>query len=394
MDAIEVPNSDHAPPGRFRKLTAAAYHPHPLDSPAVTTLWTHYATRFLRAFFASLIILALIVIVVDMLLNLGDILASQKSVPDAIRFLLLRATVTYVPYLIPVATFTAALFDVGQAARWHEVVALKAGGVSPLRATAPIFAVAAIISVAALFINEIIVVRAASSLAESVGGGQGSGVTVRSGAIWYQTGPVIYNAREVDADGNTVRGVRLFERDENGRLTRLIRAESGTRLDPSHWVFRDAEIRSFDPASPTSPPRVQTGPELEVELPTARSPRLNAAELASLSVWTLSDYVGAVLDGGGNPGRARALLHGRLTLPLMVLLFAVLAVPLALSVEQTRSLARPALQGVGLIFGFLLIREYSARFGARADLAAAVVPWLVMISFFAFGGWRLTRVAR
>ncbi|MBW2395037.1 MAG: hypothetical protein JRG95_12280, partial [Deltaproteobacteria bacterium] len=51
-----------------------------------------------------------------------------------------------------------------------------------------------------------------------------------------------------------------------------------------------------------------------------------------------------------------------------------------------------ALQGVGLLFVFLILREYSASFGARGELSAALAPWLTLLIFFALGGWRLSRV--
>ena len=151
-------------------------------------------------------------------------------------------------------------------------------------------------------------------------------------------------------------------------------------------------MRRFDPVDAVRPPSIERAQDITLELGEDRTPHLQQAELEVLPLPTLASYVGAVLADGGNPGRARALLHRRLTVPFLVLLFAILAVPLACSVEQTRSLALPALQGLGLLFLFPLTREYSAGFGARGELAAAVAPWLTLVLFFAFGSWRLTRV--
>ncbi len=65
--------------------------------------------------------------------------------------------------------------------------------------------------------------------------------------------------------------------------------------------------------------------------------------------------------------RAEALLHERVAEPLASLVFVVLALPLALRVERTRSLAVPALQGVAAIFLFYMVREYGARSPPRAS---------------------------
>jgi lipopolysaccharide export LptBFGC system permease protein LptF len=84
-------------------------------------------------------------------------------------------------------------------------------------------------------------------------------------------------------------------------------------------------------------------------------------------------------------------MHERLTRPLLVVLFALLALPLALRVEQTRSLALPALQGVILLFLFLLLREYGPNL-APGGGAVAVAPWAVIALFMGYGTWRLLRV--
>ncbi|MDJ0789633.1 MAG: LptF/LptG family permease [Myxococcota bacterium] len=355
------------------------------------TLWRYTATRFLSAFASSLVILALVLLVVDMLLNLGDVLEAESSVAGAITVLLQRSAATYLPYLIPVATFTGAFFAVGSAARSHEIVAIKAGGVSPLRALMPVFAVSALIAVVALFLNETVTLRAAAAL-HGAGNGTVRDVTLREGTIWYHTGRYIYNIRDPRPDSETVHDVRIFERDEQGRLVRLIAAAEAARVTPEEWRFQEATVRRFDPRDPKNPPTTERAQDITLALGETQTPHLQPAELVVLPLGTLSDYVTAVLADGGNPGRARALLHSRLTVPFLVILFALLAVPLALDVERTRSLAMPALQGVGVLFIFLLVREYSASFGARGELSAALAPWLTIALFFAFGSWRLARV--
>ena len=352
------------------------------------TLWRYTALSFLRAFAASLLILALVLLVVDMLLNLGDVLQAESSIWGAISVLIQRTAVTYLPYLIPVATFTGAFFSVGAAARSNEMLAIKAGGVSPLRAVMPIFAVSALIALVSLFLNETVTLRAAAALRGSSLGE----VTLRSGAIWYHTGRYIYNIRDPQPDGDVVKDVRVFERDANGRLVRLIAAGEASRLAPHQWTFHNATVRRFDPIDAKNPATIERAREITLELPEDRTPHLQQAELVTLPLATLAEYVGDVLSEGGNPGRARALLHSRLTIPFLVLLFAMLAVPLALMVEQTKSLAMPALQGVAVIFIFLILREYSASFGARGVLSAALAPWMTLGVFFAYGGWRLSRV--
>jgi lipopolysaccharide export system permease protein len=355
----------------------------------VPTLWRYIGARFLFSFLASLGILALVVLVVDMLLNVDEVLEAQKTAAGAAWFLVMRTTALYLPYLIPAAAFTGVFMSVGLAARTNEVVAMKAGGIAPLRALVPVLVISVVIALLSFVLGETVSVRAAAALNQK--GADESDISLSEGTIWYHAGRFIYNIRDPDPDSESVRDIRVFERDDAGRLVRLIQARSAMRLGANRWRFEDATVRRFDPAHPTVPPTAERAAELELTLDADRSLRRIQAELPGLPLPTVASYVASVLEDGGNPRRARAHMHERLTRPLLVVLFALLAVPLALRVEQTRSLAMPALQGVILLFLFLLLREYGPNLAPGGD-AVAVVPWAVVGLFMAYGTWRLVRV--
>lgn len=352
----------------------------------MSTLSRYVASRFLRAFVASLVILALSVLVVDMLLNLEEVLEAERSIPGVLEYLWLRLVSVYLPYLLPVATFTGAFFAVGLLARSREIVAIKAGGVSPLVALIPVFICSTFIAIGALLANETLTVRASAALAKASGATSG-GVELRAGTIWYHTGRYVYNIRSADAGSDSVRDIRVFERNEDGRLVRLIHAARARRLAPHEWRFEGATVRMFDPEAPAAPPKVERAREVKLRLEEERTPTLLQAEISALPVWTLARH----LEAAPEDARARALLHQRLTAPLLVLLFALLAIPLALRVERTRSLALPALQGVITLFVFLMVREYGVGFAIGSAATATPAPWLIVL---AFGGIGAVQIAR
>lgn len=361
--------------------------------PRVRTLWRYISARFLRSFLGSLVILALVVVIVDTLLNLEDVLETTDTLWGAIQILLMRTASLYLAYLIPFAVFAGVFLSLGIAARSREILAMKAGGVSPLRAVLPVFFWAVPISVAALILNETVTVPASSSLNKRLGIRAGE-IYLGSGTIWYHTGRFIYNIRSPDAKEETVRDIHVFERNEAGRLVRLIRAEEARREAPGVWQFRGATVRHFDPAVPDAPPSVEHSPEITLELAEDRSPRLLRAELATLPIGTLVRHVIAVRASGDRAPGAEALLSQRLAIPLMVILFALLAVPLSLRVEQTQNIALPAVQAALVLFLFLTVREYAPRFANPGSPAASLAPWFALTLFFAFGAWRLARVPR
>jgi lipopolysaccharide export LptBFGC system permease protein LptF len=358
----------------------------------MNTLWRHYGARFARAFGASLLMATLVVIAINALLELDEISGSERTFAATAVRIGLRTLAQYLSYLVPAASFSAAFVTVAQGARAREIVALKAGGVNPLVALAPVFAGALVAGLGLAVVHETVGVRAAAALAALTGVTRGE--ITRSGAIWYNAGRVIYSAREADPEGERVADIQVLERNERGRLLRQIHAERAVRLSAQQWRFENAVVRSFEPNAPTMPPRFQRGAELTLELATDRTPRLHPDELSALTLPTLGAYVSAVLEAGGSPGPARFLFHQRASAPALALLFAMLAVPLALSIETTRALARRALQGVLWVALFLFLRDAAGGIAKSGGPAAVWLPWATVGSFLAFASVRLARAPR
>ena len=309
MQAVEVADREHAPLERLLERPAAPHDAHPLSSrprerPPLKTLWRHYAARFARAFAASLFILTLLVIAVDTLLELDEIPEDERTLAAAALRVGLRTLAQYFAYLVPAASFTAAFVTVAQGARAREIVALKAGGVNPLVAFLPVFVAAMAAGFALALVQETAGVRAAGALAGRTGAMRGE--LTRSGAIWYNAGRVIYSARESDPEGERVADIHVLERDMQGHLLRQIHAERAVRLSPQLWRFENAVVRSFDPSSPTTPPRFERAKDITLPLASDRTPRLHPDELAALTLPTLGDYVSVGAQRGRQPG-SRAL---------------------------------------------------------------------------------------
>jgi lipopolysaccharide export LptBFGC system permease protein LptF len=332
------------------------------------------------------------VISVDTLLELDEIPEDERTLAAAALRVGLRTFAQYFTYLVPAASFTAAFFTVSQGARAREVVALKAGGVNPLVAFLPVFGLALVAGFALALVQETVGVRAAAALANREGAIRGE--LTRSGAIWYNAGRVIYSARESDPEGERVADIEVLERDARGRLLRQIHAERAVRISPQQWRFENAVVRTFEPDSPATPPRFERFADQTLALAADRTPRLHPDELAALELPTLGDYVSAVLAAGGSPGPARFVYHERASEPALALLFALLAVPLAIRVDTSAALARRALQGVVWVTVFIFLRDGSASFAQTGGPAALWLPWSVVGVFFALATIQLLRSPR
>jgi len=360
----------------------------------VKTLGRYLSVRFIGAFLGSLLILALVVTTVDMLLHLDDLISAEGDVWASLGFLLARSGAQYLPYLIPVSTFTGVFVTLGGAARRNEILALKAGGVSPLRAALPIFGLCALVAAGSLLLNERLTVPFAAAVAKKEGTG-GAELSIGRGAIWLYAGRYIFHTPRLESDDERIVDLRVFERDERGRLVRFLHADRARLVSPRRILLENATIRSFDPDHPEAQPSLEKTDRITLSLADQDMPLL-AEQLPGLPIGTIAAHVRAALAAGRSPARARLALHARLTQPFLVLILAVLAVPLGLAVEETRSLARPSLQGIGLVAALLITRDYGNGFASASGNAqvALVVPWLVVLAFGATGLWLLQRSPR
>ena len=108
----------------------------------------------------------------------------------------------------------------------------------------------------------------------------------------------------------------------------------------------------------------------------------------------LRQYISVQARDGRDTHRYEALFHARLSEPVTVLLFALLAIPLGLAVERTRSIATSALAGIILIGIYYTFRATVDVVSASGVAPAIAGPWILLVAFFGYGAIALARVPR
>lgn len=345
-------------------------------------------------FYAGIVIVSMLVIaIVEMMVNLDHMIEYGGGVAGAASYLFLKLPAYYLGYVIPAGSYGAAFLCLGLPARSLEILAAKASGISPRRLALPVIAAAALLSIGALALNETIVRETANRFNLARSGGVGE-LFQANGVFWESRGGTLLSVEEVDRDAGTLRGVRLYERDRQGRLLRSIHAEAAHLEDGERWRLERALFREFSPDDPESVPRSETRDTAWLDLGLLSDLSLLGADPRSLSLWSLSEYIGALRREDRDSSRYRALWHARLSEPASVLLFALLGAPLGMAVERSRSLAVAALEAVGLLGLYYALRATTSLAGAEGDGALVGSPWLLLALFAAFGAWRLARVGR
>ena len=351
---------------------------------------TRYLVARFLGFFAALLIGSLLTIaVVEMMLNLGDMLREDEGLSGIVTYLVLRLPAYYLRDLVPMAAFGAAFFTLGTAARWLELLAAKAGGLSAQRIGVPLLGAAVLLTAASFVLNETWVLEATRRWNQR--DARSDPIRFREGSFWYQRGRTIYNIEDANRATNTLRGVLVLELDDRGRLQRSIEAPEASVDPDGGLVFDSPRIRRFDAADRSRAPETERfeGP-VRLELRESSGSALMTAELATLSLRELAQVTQAS-RGRRRAQESAALLHARLAEPLTVILFVLAAIPLGVHAERSgnQGMTAPALIGIGAVAVFFALRSVAETLAA-GQLLPAPAPWALLAAFSALGTWRYT----
>ncbi len=362
------------------------------------TLTQYFVARYLTLFAAILAASTLTIVIVETLLNYDVIFGMNEGGAGLLTYVFLRVPSYYLRDLIPVAAFGASFFSLGLAVRWFEITALKAGGISPHRAALPLLAVAALLSLCAFGVNETIVTGATRAWNEQQQAADEQ-LVFRRRAFWYHKGSIVYNIMGSDPATHTLRGVEIIRRTPRGRLELDILAERATVAKDGTWHLENATVRHFTPDRPEEPTRIEFGVTMDIHISDDRDLLLRQTDAGSLPLPELVAYIERY-GGDDEPAsrtnreRLRTLLHQRLSEPVLVLLFTLLAVPLALRATPGGGLGPTSLYAVGTLGLFFLARSVTIALATDGIMPGAATVWGVLCLFALWGCLGLWRTAR
>jgi lipopolysaccharide export LptBFGC system permease protein LptF len=373
-----------------------------LGSYSVRTLSHYFVARYLRLFAGILLAATLAVSVIELLLNYEELAGDATGAAGVLSNLFLRVPSYYLGDLIPIAAFAAAFFSLGLAARWLELLAARAAGIPPHRIALPLIATSVVLAVGTLAFNETVLALEARGWIGDRDDGE-KRPEFKQGAFWYHIAGSIYNVQGVDPATDSLRGLEIFERDDRGRLIAQIRADHAQLKPNGLWQLSGALVRRLDPALPEKPIEIQRG-ELEIHIEQGRSTILERTDAATLSLPQLAEYIalreadppvgGRMIEQRANIERLKTLFHRRISSPLLVVLFTLLAIPIALRIAPGGDLGMAAVWSVATIGGFFTARNLAATVASEGVLSGAIATWAVFVVFAAGALAFLLRPAR
>lgn len=326
----------------------------------------------LRGVGTALLVVVAVAACIELVGQLNDVGTGNYDFRDAAAFVALRLPRTVFETL-PAAALIGALLALGNLAVHHELVVMRASGVSPFDMLVAVGMAGVSLAVLMVLLGE--------SLAPSLGAYASELRTrelvdnehVANGrATWLRDGDRILSLRRRPGDFGYGGGVLLFELGGDARLDKIARADSAQIDANNRWVlsnYAETEFASDAFVGRTervSPQAYSLNPDL-LELSVVRQDLLDTPALRR--------YIDYLQENGLDARRYLIAYWARIANVVSVALMTVLALPFVFG--GLRSAGRGARLLVGLLIGlgYYVVGEVLVSGGEVYDLDPLVVAW-------------------
>lgn len=310
------------------------------------------------------------------------------------------------PTVLPMGLLLALLYALAQHGKHHELVAIRAAGVSLWRLAAPYLAVGVAFSVVLFIASEIIGPRAQEAT-ESVLNRYRTKLDQQTELQWKQN--VNFN-NDVAGHEWKIGAFSLFTHEMlrvnvtwTGRdnVRRVLFANRAGYTN-GVWHFTDAELWAYEPPA-LDPLRTRTNFAVFPEL--AESPRLIKSEI-KINTFTVDKMakklrfsLAEILDyqrlhphlTGSKADELRTQFHGRLAAPFTCFVVVLLALPFG-AAPGRRNVAIGVAASIGIGFAFFVLSRLSLVLGTGGHVPGWLAGWTPNVVFAAVGvalTWRL-----
>ena len=345
------------------------------------TVTMYMARMFAVRIIAVLFMLVLVLQMLNLLSESGHIMAVKgNGQMELLRFVGLRAP-QLISRFLPYSVLLATIITLVTLNQNSEVISMKAAGLSAHQILAPLFLVAAVVSVLTFAFNERVTVRATAALKawQDVDYGKVPPDTDVKTNVWMQDGPNILFARTVTGRGDATQmgDVSWYRRDPNSIVTQIVRAPHATYAHPG-WRFDQGT--TFDVQSTQETPigndRVfATGVD-----PAQVIVRRTDADGESLPL--LSASIAAIQAAGYRTSELDGKWWHKISGPLSALLMPLLGAVAAFGLARSGKLFVRAVIGMALGFAYFVIDNAAlamGNFGGYTPLLAAWSPFLLFL---------------
>lgn len=313
------------------------------------------------------------------LLRLASLVVEVGAPVEAVVKVFFLQMPQVIVYTLPMSVLLATLLALSRLSSTNEIISMRASGLHFARIVAPVWVVAALVSVAAFLLNEVVVpvtnYEAERVMAEEV---RGRSLPTRQEhvVIRGQEGSAvnwILYARTFDGTAQTM-GDIVLTRLENHRPVETTSARRAVWVDEA-WYMEDTVSHLY----------LGDGRVVTLSYPEGRQPmqiRQTPSEIAArnkdpdqMSLTELREHVAVLREQGVDVKKLEVQLYQKYALPLASLIFALVAAPLGMQPARSASSIGFGISIV-IIFIYYVLMSLGTALGQSGTLPPVIGGWL------------------
>lgn len=342
-----------------------------------STLSFYIARHFLVWFGAVFGVFVSIILIVSFM----ELMTRASGKPAATMAVVVNLALLKMPFLAQEAIPFAMLFG-GMLAFWklnrsHELVAVRAAGVSVWQFTLPALVIAlAIGGIKLTALNPIAALMLSKSeqMEHKYLSGRTSLLAVSSSGVWLrqadENGQSVIHARQAVADPMELQQVVILIYDGENRFVRRIDAASA-RLEDGYWALSDARI-----SSPDGDPVSKLRKTYRIETDLTPDKILNSfASPETISFWELPRFIKVLEASGFSALRHRLHWNSLLAEPLLLCAMILIAAAFSLRHNRRGGVFIAVIGGVATGFIVYFASHLVIALAAKGTVPAALAAW-------------------
>jgi lipopolysaccharide export system permease protein len=316
-----------------------------------------------------------------MLINITDRIDTYlaRGVPgQSIALAYLYTMAEQVFFIIPAAVLFATVFSVGALSRHSEVTAAKASGISFQRLVAPVFLLAAVASILAYLIGEM-VPRANERSAQLLGDAEIRSQNARYNFVYRADGGRTYTIRQLIIPTRDAQDIQIEREGAGENPGYFLTAEAAAWTDSTGWTLRNGVYRLFLSEEQEVAMSFQ---ELHQRAMTEAPADLLTEPKApdQMTIAELRRYIRTLERSGSDANKLKVELAMKIAIPATCIVIALFGAPLGLTGQRTGAAAGVAVSLATTIV-FLLAVQISKAVGAGGLLPPLIAAWVPNAGF-------------
>lgn len=350
----------------------------------MTIVHRYIVRETLRVGAIVMIAVVAVYLAVDFFEKVDDFLERGVALSRALVYFTFKLPFV-VAQMLPLCLLLALLIALGLMNRHNEIMALRAGGVSPLRLMRPALALGVLAALTLFFLAEG-VVPVCMDRANGIWLGEVRRtpmVVSREENIWVRTAHTISHIRYYHAPSGTAHGITVNRLDDDFRLVERLDAATGRHVG-GRWHLEDVMAQRMGPGREAL--RVRFLDRATVALDLAPGDLQRAVrDSREMSFAELRRYTARVQAEGYDATPYRVDLQAKVAFPAVCLILAMVGGGIGLHRRARESLVLATALGLGVAFLYWVFYSFCLSLGYGEMLPPPVAAWAANFVFLCVG---------